>query len=64
MYKEHIIYGKLYGTNIKVKMVSNGYWIGENNKHITSYLEYGKEDNKQYSLLRKNGNWFILECEN
>lgn len=60
-----------YLNGVKVKMVSNGYWLGDRGARITSYIKAGTDNGaeadgkvRQYSMSRHNGhNTFYLETE-
>lgn len=56
-----VIGGTIENTNERCEMVSNGYWIGENGRHITSYERVDKEDNKQYSMDKYHRFWIETE---
>lgn len=77
MYNEYyneynpVISGTIFETGEKCKMQINGYWIGGNGRHISSYeridnLEpehdkYGRTVYRQYSMDRHHK--FYLETE-
>ena len=60
-----VISGKIEGTEEKCKMQSNGFWIGANGKHITSYIRVDKNEpegiERQYSMDRSHRFWIETE---
>lgn len=47
----------------KVKMVCNGFWIGEKGKHISSYV-FADGTNPEMAFTRDRKNIFYLEAIN
>ena len=60
-----VISGTIYETGEKCKMQSNGFWVGEHGRHITSYIRVDKDEpeglERQYSMDRQHR--FFIETE-